>query len=439
MTLRSLFLRLALVAAVLAVAVTTPADNWPQWRGPNLDGSTSATGLPLTWSPTENVAWKLEMPARSGSTPVVWGDRLFLSVSYDPESDDRLELWTVDAATGKVVWKRSLGGGNELRYKQHMSTPSPVTDGQHVWVLTGTGILKAFDLEGAEIWSRDLQKDYGPFGQKWGYASSPLLHEDSLYVQVLHGWDTDAPSYVLRIDASNGKTVWRVERPTDAKRESPDAYTTPALLDRGERFEIVVSGGDVLTGHDPKTGLELWRVGDLNPADSTSQRLVASPLVIGDRIFAFGKRGPILAFRATEESKAPEPIWSMDRGTDVPTPTTDGEHLYVVNDGGIAWCLNAKTGEIEWGPERVAGGTYSASPVLADGRIYAINEAGVTTVLRAGPEFEILAENDLDSFTLSSPAIADGRLFLRTEEFLYALDPEAPKNDQAAPEDPERP
>ena len=146
-----------------------------------------------------------------------------------------------------------------------MSSPSPVTDGRHVWVMTGTGILKAFDFGGKELWARDIQKDYGRFGFNWGYASSPLLHEDALFVQVLHGMKTDDPSYLLRIDKATGKTLWRVERPTKAIRESPDSYTTPALLRYGSTTEIVLTGGDVVTGHDPATGKELWRADGLNP------------------------------------------------------------------------------------------------------------------------------------------------------------------------------
>ena len=169
-----------------------------------------------------------------------------------------------------MLWKRQLGGGNTRMQKQNMSSPSPVTDGQHVWVMTGTGVLKAFDFEGKELWARDIQKDYGAFGLQWGYGSSPLLFEDSLYVQVLHGMKTDDPSYVLRISKANGRTIWRVERPTSARRESPDAYTTPALLRYGTATEIVITGGDVVTGHDPNNGRELWRANGLNPDNDGS-------------------------------------------------------------------------------------------------------------------------------------------------------------------------
>ena len=235
----------------LVSASTLGAVNWPQWRGPALDGTSPEENLPVSWSTEENVAWKLEMPATSAATPIVWDDRVFLNVSFDPEKDESLALWSVDRDSGKVLWKRPLGGGNVFLRKHYMSTPSPVTDGEHVWVMTGTGILKAFTFAGEEVWSRDLQGEYGKFGLKWGYSSSPLLHGDALYVQVLHGMDTDDPSYVLRIDKKTGETAWRVERPTDAIAESPDAYTTPALLERDGQAEIVIAGGDVLTGHDP--------------------------------------------------------------------------------------------------------------------------------------------------------------------------------------------
>src|SRR6185503_15042906 len=184
--------------------------------------------------------------------------------------------------------------GNHTERKQNMSTPSPVTDGQHVWIMTGTGILKAFDFAGGELWTRDIQKDYGRFGLNWGYASSPLLHQDSLYVQVLHGMKTDDPSYLLRIEKATGKTLWRVERPTRAIRESPDAYTTPALLRYGTSEEIVLTGGDVVTGHDLATGKELWRANGLNPYNDASYRIVASPVVFNGIVYAPSRERPLL-------------------------------------------------------------------------------------------------------------------------------------------------
>jgi len=409
-------------AAVLAVSVAAGAD-WPQWRGPELNGSSPETGLPLRWTTEENVAWRLALPSWSGSTPIVSGERIFLNVA---DGDD-LELWCVDRAKGGVLWKKPLGAGNVKMRKQNMSSPSPVTDGRSVFVITGTGVLKGFDVDGRELWSRDLQKEYGAFGLNWGYASSPLLLGDSLYVQVLHGMKTDDPSYVLRVDKAAGKTRWKVERPTEAIRESPDSYTTPAVARPGGAIEIVVTGGDCVTGHDPETGRELWRATGLNPENDPYYRIVASPLVVGDLVIAPTRVRPLLAIRAGGRGDVSRShrVWSFDNGPDVPTPVTDGKYLYLVNDKGIAWCLDVKTGEKLYGEQRLKPGTYSGSPVLADGRLYATNEDGLTSVVKAGPAFEVLAENDLQDYTLSSPAVSDGQIFIRTAQHLYCIGPRA--------------
>jgi outer membrane protein assembly factor BamB len=414
--LKPLALTLVLLCAVVAAL---SAENWPQWRGPSLNGLSGEKDLPVRWSKTENIAWKLPLPAWSGSTPVIWGDRIFLNVA---EGSD-LSLWCVDRTRGVPLWKQRLGGGNVRMQKQNMSSPSPVTDGRGVWAITGTGILKAFDFAGQELWMRDIQREYGRFGLQWGYGSSPLLHEDALYVQVLHGMRTRDPSYLLRIDKATGKTIWRVERLTQARFESPDAYTTPALLRYGNSAEIVVTGADVVTGHDPATGKELWRANGLNPSNDGSNRVVASPVVYGDLIVAPSRERPILALRGGGRGDVTKShlIWSSNNGTDVPTPVTDGTYVYVVNDRGIMSCIDLKTGKDVYGRQRVRSGTYSGSPVLADGKIYVTNEDGVTVVVKAGPVFQVLAENDLDDYTLSSPAISDGQIFIRTSKFLYAI------------------
>jgi len=416
---------LLLVVALSLTAAVSSAENWPQWRGPSLNGLSGERNLPVKWSRTDNVSWKLPLPAWSGSTPIVWGDRIFLNVADDLKvrDGDNLHLWCVDRANGAVLWKRPLGAGNHQEQKQNMSTPSPVTDGTHVWVMTGTGILKAFDFNGTEKWRRDIQKDYGRFGLNWGYGSSPLLYHDALYVQVLHGMRTDDPSYVLRIDKLTGRTVWRVERPTSARFESPDSYTTPALLRYGSATEIVVTGGDAVTGHDPDSGRELWRANGLNPDNDGSYRIVASPVVHGEIIVAPSRERPMLVLKAGGRGDVTRShvLWSFGSGPDVPTPVTDGTYLYVVNDRGIMFCLDLKTGREHYGRQRLRPGTYSGSPVLADGKIYITNEDGMTSVIKAGPAFELLAENDFDDYTLSSPAVSEGQIFFRTRGFLYAI------------------
>jgi outer membrane protein assembly factor BamB len=418
--------RIALILVLLSAnVIVTDAENWPQWRGPSLNGLSGEKNLPVRWSTTEGITWKLDMPAWSGSTPIVWGDRIFLNVADDLKVREGLNLflWCVDRNKGTVLWKRPLGGGNHQERKQNMSTPSPVTDGRNVWVMTGTGILKAFDFEGQEIWARDIPKDYGRFGLNWGYGSSPLLHGDSLFVQVLHGMRTDDPSYLLRIDKATGKTLWRVERPTKARMESPDSYTTPALLRYANNTEIVLTGGDVVTGHDPATGKELWRVDGLNPDNDPNYRIVASPVVHGDLIIAPTRERPMLALKAGGRGDVTKThvLWSFANGPDVPTPVTDGTYLYVINDRGIMWCLDPKTGKEIYGRQRLSPGTYSGSPVLADGKIYVTNEDGVTSVVKAGPAFELLAQNDFDDYALSSPAMSEGQIFIRTAKHLYCI------------------
>lgn len=408
-----------LLVVLILLATAIHAENWPQWRGPNLNGWSAEKNLPVRWSADENIVWKLALPGWSGSTPIVWRNLVFLNVA----DGDNLSLWCVDRKKGDVVWKKPLGAGNVKMRKQNMSSPSPVTDGKSVFVMTGTGILKGFDFNGKELWARDIQKDYGEFGLNWGYASSPLLLDDSLYVQVLHGMKTDDPSYLLRVDKKTGKTLWKVDRSTAAIRESPDSYTTPGLLRYGNNVEIVITGGDCVTGHDPATGKELWRANGLNPDNNPSYRIVASPVIFNDIVYAPTRVRPLLALKAggRGDITASHVIWSTINGPDVPTPVTDGKYFYVVNDRGIMWCLDAKTGQEIYGQQRIRPGTYSSSPVLADDKLYVTNEDGLTTVVKAGPKFEVLAENALNDYCLSSPAISEGQLFIRTAQQLFCI------------------
>ena len=406
------------------LAASAGAADWPQWRGPDLRGTSPERGLPVRWSAQENVAFRLPLPSGSGSTPIVSGPRIFLNVA----DGDTVFLWCVDRRSGAVNWKRPVGPSAGHAHRKHnMSTPSPVTDGQRVYALTGTGILKGFEMDGRELWARDVQKEYGAFGLNWGYGSSPLLFEGTLYVPVLHGMKTDDPSYLLGVDAATGRTRFRVERPTDAQVESPDAYTTPTLVRKGTSAEIVVTGGDVVTGHDPKTGQELWRATGLNPGRESYNRMVASPVAAGDVVVAPSRVKPMLALRGFGRGDVTRSarLWSFDQGPDVPTPATDGTLLYVVNDKGLLWCLDLATGRVHYGPQRLRVGTYSASPLLADGKLYVINEDGLTSVVKAGTAFELIAENALDDYTLSSPAAAGGQLFLRTKGHLFAIGPPA--------------
>jgi outer membrane protein assembly factor BamB len=416
---------LAKTASIFLLLVSiAPAENWPAWRGPTANSISAETGLPVKWSTDENIAWKLPLPAWSGSTPIIWGDHIFLNVAG---GDGNLYLWDVERPKGsggpKILWKKLLGDGDHKERKQNMSSPSPVTDGKHVWALTGTGILKCFDFAGNEVWGREIQKDYGKFGLNWGYASSPTLYEDSLFVQVLHGMKTKDSPYLLRIDKLTGKTLWRIERHTPAIRESPDSYATPVVAKTPEGVQLIINGGDVLTGHDLKTGEELWRATGFNPQNNQAFRTIASATYYDGIVYAPTRESPLQAFRVGGKGDvtAKNLVFQFTHGPDVPTPVTDGKYFYSINDRGIVYVLDAKSGQEVYGGQRIKPGTYSSSPILADGKIYITNEDGLTTVLKAGPQFEILAENNLNDYCLSTVAISEGQIFLRTTQYLYAI------------------
>jgi outer membrane protein assembly factor BamB len=281
-------------------------------------------------------------------------------------------------------------------------------------------------MNGGQKWQRNLQDNYGAFGLNWGYASSPLLYDGKLIIQVIHGDKTDDPSYIVAFDALNGEELWRQERPSDALSESPDAYTTPMPLEYGGKVQIVISGADYVTGHDPQTGREIWRAAGLNPRKGRANRIIASPLVMDGMIYAPSRKKPLLALRAGGSGDITDShlAWKWDKaaGPDVPTPVCDGTYFYMVDDRGVATCVNAKTGEVIWGPEQTAKGTVSASPLLADGKLYITNEKAVTTVMEAGSRFKILATNTLeDIYTLSSFAVSGSKLYLRTSRRLYCI------------------
>jgi outer membrane protein assembly factor BamB len=443
------------VLAALAVAATAlfsgePFSNWPQWRGPRLNGSNpTAKNLPLTWSATQNVKWRAALPSWSAATPIVWENTVFVTSAEhgfhepkkyrpgqpSPSSDaddsrassglpDKILLIAVNRNDGSIRWQKVVSHGNRIYRKHNMASPSPVTDGVNVWIFTGVGILSCFDFNGGMVWTRDIEKDYGAFGLNHGYASSPLLHGGRLYIQVLHGKKTDDPSYVFAVDKKSGKTVWKVVRPTDAQYESPDSYSTPTLVRAAGKLQLVVSGGDYVTGHDLETGSEIWRMGGFNPKQERFYRTIASSIVVGDTVYTTSTRGkPFIAFRAggSGDITATNLVWKNNLGSDVPTPTTDGKRIYAVTDRGIMVCLDAATGMLVWGRQRIEPGTYSASPLLADGRLYVTSEDGATTVLEASDQFKILAVNRLNSHTLASPVAAGDQILLRTADYLYCL------------------
>lgn len=444
------------IAVLLAVAAPSAGEaNWAQWRGPLFNGSSpSASGLATEWSTDHNVSWRAALPSWSAATPAVWEDSVFITSAETgfappaqrygrrgggpgsragrppaagPASHDGILLMALDREDGSVLWTRRIGSGNRIYRKQNLASPSPITDGRHIWVLTGGGELSCYDVEGGRVWVRNIQEDYGPFGLNHGYASTPRLHGGRLYLQVLHGMKTDDPSYVFAVAADTGKTLWKVERPTDAVAESPDDYSTPLIVSVGGAEQLVVSGGDYVTGHELASGRELWRMGGFNPGHERFYRTIASSISIGDTVFTPSTRGnPFIAFKAGGEGwiTGSAKIWENALGADVPTPTTDGKRVFVVNDRGILNVLDAGSGELVVDRIRLEPGTYSSSPLLADGKIYATNEEGTTTVVNVQDGYTIVATNRLDSHTLASPIAVGGQIFIRTADYLYCIAPD---------------
>ena len=434
-------IRAAVCLCALSAGIAFGAENWPNWRGPALDGTSDSTGLPLTWSATQNVRWKTPLPSWSAATPCIWGDRIFVmsgspAVAGEQAATEKggsgrvaregrgVLLLCLSRLDGSVRWERELDQGNAHYNKQNMASPSPVTDGKHVWALTGTGVLAAYDFEGQLAWKREIQKDYGEFGLDFGYASSPLFLDGKVIVQVLHSLDKVNRSYLLAVDAGTGKNAWKVDRPTDAVDESPDAYTTPTLLRGPAGVQLVIAGGDYITGHNPLNGQEIWRCGGLNENRDDRYRAVCSPVVVGDKVLMSVRSGPLVACRGGGQGTVTSThlAWSSPTAPDVPTPVSDGRLVYVLHDPGMFSCLELADGKARYVKERLPSGPYSASPLLADGRVYLLAEKGRTTVVAAGPEFRVLAENELgDGHALSSIAVAGRELFIRTGKYLFCI------------------
>jgi outer membrane protein assembly factor BamB len=427
---------IVLLVLLLSTGFTQDQQNWPHWRGPDFNGISKAINLPTSWSKTENIVWKTELPWLAAATPIIWDDKIFVVSPSEDKNEERearnpggseLLLLALSKVDGKILWQQQLDDKNFHHRKSNDAAPSPVTDGKHVWVVTGTGLVNAFDMDGEKIWTRDLQNDYGTFGHQWGYASSPLLYNSSLYIEVLHGSHTDDPSYIISLNAADGTTQWHQERPTNAEEESPDAYTTPLLLNYNGKTEIVITGGDYLTGHDPDNGKEIWRAAGLNPRNRGNYRIISSPTYSDGIIYAPTRKRPLLAIKAggTGDITNSHLLWKWEEsgGPDVPSPICDGKYFYMVDDKGKITCLDAKNGNLIWGPNATSGGIVSASPILVEGKIYIINEEGITAVVQVGKEFKLLATNELDgSYTLSSPAVSESRLYIRTAFYLYCME-----------------
>jgi hypothetical protein len=384
------------------------AQYWPRWRGPSGQGLVVGTGYPDTWSATENVLWKTPVPGQGNSSPIVWGDRIFLSTSYD--GGRRLSLLAYRRSDGSLLWERFAPDGalERVHQKNGHASATPATDGERIYVSFGSRGLMAFDFDGALVWHEDL----GPMGNYHGTAGSPLLYRDRIILYQDHGGD----SFVAAFDARTGRQRWRTSR------DAQVGWGTPVAVRVGDHDELIVSSQSRVQAYDPDSGRELWRCrGNLF-------EVVPTPVVGYGMLFcSSGRAGPTLAIRpgGTGDVTDSHLVWSSPRGSPfVPSPILYGEHLYMVNDmASIVTTFDAATGQVSWqgrlGVARREG--FSASPVALDGKVFFTNDDGETFVLRAGSTFDLLHVNQLDERTLASPALVDGRWYFRTNRHLLAI------------------
>jgi outer membrane protein assembly factor BamB len=421
------------------LVVTVHGENWPHWRGPHFDGSSTEQKLPDDFSRTNNVKWVAPLPGPSAATPIVWSDHVFVS-STDLQTKT-LRAIALDRRTGKELWNQEAGQGFGYNDNSNFASPSPVTDGNLVYFLYGTGDLVALDFKGAKVWSRNLQKDYGQFAYQWTYSASPTLFGGKLYVQVLqrdvpvHGRGcTNGPceSYLLALDPAAGKELWRHVRPCDAPQEAKEAYSTPIPFTQGGQTEMLVTGGDCITGHDPKTGKELWRWGTWNTARISHWRLVPSPVASehgslvcapkGEPVFSVkpGGKGTLADSRMGWKSEG----WEIS--SDVCTPLYYQGRYYVLNgERRILSRVDPATGKPDWIGELGTRAKIESSPTGADGKIYFQDFRGRVFVVEAGKEFKLLRTipmgDDGDDKLRSTVAVSQGNLFIRTGSKLYCI------------------
>ena len=408
--------------ALSALTSVASAENWPQWRGPMNNGTTTETNLPTTWNATEGIVWKLKMPGPAGATPVVWGDKIFLT-SAAGEGD----LVLICANTsGKELWQQKVSTGDKgVRGDEgNSASPSPVTDGKHVWTFMANGELACYDFDGKEVWRFNVGDRYGKLNIAFGMTSSPVMDGDRLYLQLLH----TSAKLVVALDKATGKDIWQAVRPSDARDECLHSYASPIVYRDGQREFLLTHGSDYIVAHNLRDGAELWRCGGLNSTSkyNNTLRFVATPAAVpGLIVVPSAKNGPVLGLTPAGEGNITADtkthIWVREQNTpDVPSPVISDGLVYLCRENGVLICMDAKTGE-EVYKERCYSDRYRASPVAADGKIYCVSRKGVSTVVKAGRTFEKLAENDIGDAVSASPVFSGGKIYLRGFENLYCI------------------
>jgi outer membrane protein assembly factor BamB len=419
------------LALLTCCALSAAAENWPRFRGLTGQGLAVEQNLPTKWSATENVAWKTEIPGEGWSSPIVWGERVFVTCATERGAQCR--VLCLDRKTGAVLWNRHVFDQMPLRKegKNSYATPTPCTDGQRVYGVFGDGSVVALNFDGTVAWTnREVQ-----FYSRHGLGASPILHggllimpyDGSNRVNAPGQWPNNPPeerlgwqipwdrSFLAALDVKTGRRVWTARRGL-----SRIAHVTPIVWTDGAGHpQLVSQGGDVVQGHDLKTGELIWT------SEQQGEGLVPSPVIGGEVVLAasgWGGRESFKAFRLGGKGDLRETnlLWEQRKGLPkIPSPLHFNGHFFAVTEGGIATCYKAENGEIVW-QERV-GGNHSASPVLADGKIFFLSEEGETTIIEAGPEFKVLARNSVGEKCQASMAVSNGQLFIRSEKRLWCI------------------
>jgi outer membrane protein assembly factor BamB len=419
-----------LLAAILAAGHADAGQDWPQFRGPHGDGTSAARNVPLTWSESNNIAWKVAVPGRGRSSPVVIGDRVWLTTALEQgvirtniKSDDMqtaehvtLQAVGLDAKQGKELWRTTLFEVDKpapVHWLNSWATPSPVIEKGQLYCDFGTFGTACLDArDGKILWQTCL-----PLDHQVGPGSSPVLWRD-LLVLVRDGRDAQ---YVTALDKQTGRTVWKTDRPPidTSKGDLKKCFTTPLLIASGKGTQLLSPGARWVVSYDPDTGKELWR-----QRHGEGFSIGSCPVFShGLAIFSTGCMRPqFLAVNidGTGEIPATNVVWRITQQVPVmSSPVVSGEEMYWVSDDGMASCADPRTGEIYW--QKRAGGRTFASPLYAEGRVYFFAQDGKTTVIRAGRQFEKLAENQLQGPVVATPAIVDGTIYLRTDTHLYRI------------------
>jgi outer membrane protein assembly factor BamB len=385
------------------------AKYWARWRGPSGQGLAAGTGYPDTWSATQNIAWKVPVPGRGNSSPIVWGDRIFLTTAYD--NGRRLSIVAFRRSDGQKMWEVFAPEGKTpygSHYKNGFASATAAADGQRVYASFGARGLLAVDMDGKVVWHHDL----GRMDAYHGTAGSPLLYKDRLIVYQ----DQFNDSFVAAFDTRSGRELWRT------KRDAQVGWGTPIAIRVDDHDEIIVSSQWTVRAYNPDTGVEIWS------CRGTTDEVIPTPVVGYGMVFcSSGRAGPTLAIRPGGKGDVTKThvAWTSPRGSPfVPSPILYGEHLYMINDmASIVTCLEAMTGKVLFqgrlGVAQREG--FSSSPVAVDGKVFFTNDDGETFVLKAGPTFEMLHVNKLDEATLATPALVGGRWYIRTDRNLISI------------------